>query len=161
MTTVLYPGTFDPVTNGHLDIIRRIATSFDKAVVAVAKITTKNNAAYSLEQRLQWMQTAVTANGHHNVSVRVLDGLTVDVARQEGASIIIRGIRAVSDFEYEFQMAQMNRHLCADVDTLFLMTSPEYLYVSSSLVKSVATIDPYRIRDLVPACVYAEAFTKK
>ncbi len=131
----IYPGTFDPVTNGHLDIIRRGSEIFDKIIVAVASSKNKNP-LFSLEERVEMAKE--TTAGYKGVSVEHFDGLLVDYARTKGARVIIRGLRAVSDFEYEFQLALMNRKLSPDLDTLFVMPSEKYVYLNSRLVKEIA-----------------------
>jgi pantetheine-phosphate adenylyltransferase len=130
----LFPGSFDPVTNGHLDIARRALRLFDEVVLAVAKNVSKSG-TFLLEDRIE-MLTAVVSD-EPALRVEAFEGLTVDYAREIGAIAIIRGVRAMSDFEYEFEMALMNKHLNADVDTLFMMPSQEYFYVSSSRLKEL------------------------
>jgi pantetheine-phosphate adenylyltransferase len=130
----LFPASFDPVTNGHLDIARRALRLFDEVVLAVAMNVAKSG-TFSLEDRLD-MLTAVVSE-EPDLRVTAFEGLTVDYAREIGAVAIIRGVRAMSDFEYEFEMALMNKHLYADVETLFMMPSQEYLYVSSSRLKEL------------------------
>jgi pantetheine-phosphate adenylyltransferase len=130
----LFPASFDPVTNGHLDIARRALRLFDEVVLAVAMNVAKSG-SFSLEDRLE-MLTAVVGD-EPALRVTTFEGLTVDYAREIGAVAIIRGVRAVSDFEYEFEMALMNKHLYADVETLFMMPSQEYFYVSSSRLKEL------------------------
>lgn len=131
----VYPGSFDPVTNGHLDIIRRSSRAFDKVYVAVL-VNSAKTPMFSTEQRMEWIkrETANLANVH----VDSFSGLLVDYMKEKGAGIIIKGLRAVSDFEYEFQMALMNHKLSKDIETLFMMTSAKYQYLSSSIVKEVA-----------------------
>jgi pantetheine-phosphate adenylyltransferase len=140
----LFPASFDPITNGHLDLIHRSGAIFDEIVLGVARNVSKN-AVFSAEERLEILE-AVTAE-FENVSVQVFDGLVVHHAEQIGASAIIRGLRAMSDFEYEFEMALMNKHLAPGVEIVFFMTSQEYLYVSSSRLKELvrfgASIDEF------------------
>ncbi|MBJ21188.1 MAG: pantetheine-phosphate adenylyltransferase [bacterium] len=140
----LFPASFDPITNGHLDLIHRSRAIFDETVIAVARNVSKN-AVFSAEERLEILE-AVTAD-MSNVSVQVFDGLVVQYAEQIGASAIIRGLRAMSDFEYEFEMALMNKHLAPTVEIVFFMTSQEYLYVSSSRLKELvrfgASVDEF------------------
>jgi len=131
----VYPGTFDPLTNGHVGIIRRACDLFDLVVVAVAADTGKTP-LFSLEERVA-MGREVFA-GHAQVSVEPFSGLLVDYARQRGATAILRGLRAVSDFDFEFQMALMNRKLCGELQTVFLMTDFRWMYISSTGIKSVA-----------------------
>ena len=130
----LFPASFDPVTNGHLDIARRALRLFDEVVLAVAMNVAKSG-TFSLEDRIE-MLTAVVSD-EPALRVTAFEGLTVDYAREIGAVAIIRGVRAMSDFEYEFEMALMNKHLYDDVETLFMMPSQEYLYVSSSRLKEL------------------------
>lgn len=135
--SVLYPGTFDPVTNGHHDLIRRAAKLFDRVVVAVATDTGKQS-AFTLEQRVALVKKVTSDLA--NVEVTGFSGLTVEFARTHGIRAILRGLRAVSDFEFEFQMAAMNRHLGPDVETLFLTPSEHFTFISSSLVRQVASL---------------------
>ncbi len=135
MKTAIYPGSFDPVTAGHLDIIRRAAGLCDRLIVAVLHNQAKKP-AFSPEERCDMLRRAV--DGVPNVEVRMFSGLLADYAKQLGAETIIKGLRAVSDFEYEFQMALANRKLNPHLDTVFLMTSAEYMYLSSSIVKDIA-----------------------
>lgn len=132
----LYPGTFDPVTLGHLDIIKRSAKVVDKLVIGVLPNHAKHP-MFSVEERMELIRK-VTAD-IPNVVVEHFDGLTVDFGRQLGATIIVRGLRAITDFEYELQIAQINHRLNPDIDTIFFTTSVEYSYVSSSIVKEVAS----------------------
>lgn len=152
----LYPGTFDPVTNGHLDVLTRALYLFDRVVVGVASNAGKAP-MFDLETRVSLLKEAVSDKP--NVSIVPFDVLTVDLAREYGAHAIIRGLRAVSDFEYEFQLAQMNRFLESQVETVFLMPSHKYFYVSSSLIKQIATMQPERAKSFVPPNVL-EAFLK-
>ncbi|RKY57351.1 MAG: pantetheine-phosphate adenylyltransferase [Candidatus Latescibacterota bacterium] len=137
MRLALYPGTFDPITYGHLDIVQRALKLFDRLIVAVADSPRKQR-LFSLEERLQMVREAV--KGWDRVSVEVLEGLLVDKVRQTGACAVVRGLRAVMDFEYEFEMALTNRTLNPELETVFLMTSVEYIYLRSSLVKEVAAL---------------------
>jgi pantetheine-phosphate adenylyltransferase len=130
----LYPGSFDPVTRGHEDLVLRSLTFADRVIVAVADNTAKQP-LFSLEERLALIRQAVT---HAAVDVQAFQGLLVDFARHVGASVIVRGLRAVSDFEYEFQMAMMNRNLEPRVETVFLVPAFDLTYLSSSLVREVA-----------------------
>ena len=133
-SVALFPASFDPLTNGHLDILHRSLKVFDEVVVAVAVNPTKSS-TFTLPERLAVLESVV---GHEpGVRVTSFEGLTVDFARRIGATCVIRGVRAMSDFEYEFEMALMNKHLYADVETLFMMPSQEYLYVSSSRLKEL------------------------
>jgi pantetheine-phosphate adenylyltransferase len=132
--TALCPGTFDPVTNGHVDIVRRAAGLFDRVVMAVIENPAKTP-VFEVTERVEMVREAVADLA--NVEVDSFTGLLVDYARSEGASVIVKGLRAVSDFDYELQMAQMNRHL-AEIETVFVPTSAKWSYLSSSLVKEVA-----------------------
>jgi pantetheine-phosphate adenylyltransferase len=156
MKTAVYPGTFDPVTNGHLDIAARGAKIFDKLIVAIAKDNSKNN-LFSLEERLALAKKA--AANIPNIEVKSFSGLLIDFCLAEKINVIIRGTRAVSDFEQEFQMALMNRHLKPEIDTFFLISEVEYLYLSSSIVKEAAALGG-DVSKLVPPFV-AEALTKR
>ena len=133
----IYPGTFDPITKGHSDLVERSAKLFDKVIVALAAKPGKQP-VFSLEERIYLAQTVL--GEYNNVEICGFDGLLVDFAREKGANIIIRGLRAVSDFEYEFQLAGMNRKLASDVETLFLTPAEQYTYISSSLVREVASL---------------------
>ena len=135
--TAIYPGTFDPITNGHSDIIVRASGLFEKVVVSVADSTSKNT-AFTLEQRTELARNVLVSID--NVEVKSFSGIVVEHANSEGAAFIIRGLRAVSDFEYEFQMAGMNRHLNDSVETIFLTPSEHLNYISSSLVKEIASL---------------------
>ncbi len=135
MRTAIYPGSFDPVTLGHLDIIKRAAGLFDMLIVSVMHNQNKIP-MFSLEERIEMLGR--TTAGLPNVEVESFGGLLADYARQKGACAVVKGLRAVSDFEYEFQMALANRKLNADLDTVFLMTSAENMYLSSSVVKDIA-----------------------
>ncbi|HEX7047630.1 MAG TPA: pantetheine-phosphate adenylyltransferase [Gammaproteobacteria bacterium] len=137
MRSLLYPGTFDPITNGHHDLIRRAANLFDRLVVAVAADTGKQS-AFTLEQRVALVKKVVA--DVPNVDVMGFSGLTVEFARSHGITAILRGLRAVSDFEFEFQMAAMNRHLGPEVETLFLTPAEHFTFISSSLVRQVASL---------------------
>jgi len=137
MRIAIYPGTFDPITNGHLDIVKRASQLFDKIIVAVSDNPHKSP-LFSLEQRRRLVQETVV--GLKNVDVDVFDGLLVEYAKGRGASALIRGLRAVSDFEFEFQMALMNRKLMPELETVYLMPSEEYTYINSTIVKEVARL---------------------
>lgn len=133
----VYPGSFDPVTNGHLDIIKRASRIFEKVYVAI--LTNSSKAPmFSVDERMDMIRRSVEAKGLTNVEVSSFNGLLVDFVAEKNANVIIKGLRAVSDFEYEFQMALMNHKLLKDVETLFMMTSNKYSYLSSSIVKEVA-----------------------
>ncbi len=135
---VVYPGTFDPITNGHLDILRRGCDLFDRIVICIAENPEKDH-MFSLDERKVMIEEALTEKGlNGTVSVETFDGLIVDYAQEMGAIALIRGLRAVSDFEFEFQMALMNRHLNSKLHTVYLMPKDEYTYLSSSIIKNIA-----------------------
>jgi pantetheine-phosphate adenylyltransferase len=136
-TRAVYPGSFDPVTNGHIDLIQRSAALFDKVIVAILRNTDKIP-FFTVEERTEMLEEAV--RGMKNVSVTSFSGLLVDFVEQIGASVIIRGIRAVSDYEYELQMALMNRRLSNKVETVFMLPAESYSFLSSKLVKEIAQL---------------------
>ncbi|MFC1750209.1 pantetheine-phosphate adenylyltransferase [Pseudomonadota bacterium] len=135
--TAIYPGTFDPITNGHIDLVQRARPLFDKIIVAVAAHSGKNP-AFSMEERIQLAKKALAHLD--NVEICGFDSLLVTFAQQQNAQVILRGLRAVSDFEYEFQLTGMNRKLAPEIETMFLMPAEQYAYISSSLVKEVARL---------------------
>lgn len=135
--TAIYPGTFDPVTKGHTDLIERALHLFDKVIVAVAENTAKEP-VFSLDERMQMAKVAL--ENLEGVEILPLTGLLVDFAKQHHAKAILRGLRAVSDFEYEFQLAGMNRKLGPEIETLFLTPAEKYAYISSSLVREIAAL---------------------
>jgi pantetheine-phosphate adenylyltransferase len=140
MKKAIYPGSFDPVTKGHLDVIERACGVFDHVVIAVAN-NEKKHPLFNIEERIDLVQQAITdSKFNHMLEVKSLDGLLVDFAHQEGVNAIVRGLRAVSDFEFEFQLALMNRSLAPELETIFLMPTEEYTYLSSSIVKEVARL---------------------
>jgi pantetheine-phosphate adenylyltransferase len=145
----VYPGSFDPITFGHLDIINRGLRIFDEVIIAVARNSTKN-ALFTIEERVDLITKVLAGNGR--AMVDTFDGLLVNYVQSKGATVIIRGLRAVSDFEYEFQIAQMNRSISQDVETLFMMTSVPYSYLSSSIVKEVSSLNG-PVDGLVPSLV--------
>ena len=149
---MIYPGTFDPLTNGHLDLIERGARLADELVIAVLRNAAKPEPLFTVEERLEMLVEAT--GGFGNVSVASFDGLLVEFARSRGAKAVLRGIRAISDYEYELQMAMMNRKLDPGIETLFLMPAEQYTYVSSRLIKSVARLGG-DVSGLVPAIVNA------
>jgi pantetheine-phosphate adenylyltransferase len=149
MRRAIYPGSFDPVTNGHLDVIERARKLFDEVIVAVANNDEKQP-LFSLEERLALLRE--TAGKIDNVRIAQFKGLLVEFARAEDAGAVIRGLRAVSDFEFEFQMALMNRKLDAAVETIFLMPKEEYTYLSSRIVKEIARLGG-DVSSFVPRCV--------
>ena len=134
---VMYPGTFDPLTNGHAEIIQRAADVFGRVIVAVASSPAKTP-LLGLDERIRLIEAVV--GDVPGVSVAGYDGLTVEFARDNDLKAIVRGLRAVTDFEYEFQLATMNRHLAPDVETIFLTPTEEYMFVSSSLVREIAAM---------------------
>jgi pantetheine-phosphate adenylyltransferase len=134
---VIYPGSFDPITNGHLDVINRAATLFDEVVVAVA-FNEQKQGLFSAEERLALIREV--SSTMPNIRIAQFDGLLMDFARKEGATAVVRGLRAVSDFEFEFQMALMNRKLEPQIETIFLMPAEKYTYLSSRIVKEIARL---------------------
>ena len=136
MTTGIYPGSFDPVTYGHLDIIDRASKVVDKLIVGVLTNSTKSP-LFSMEERVRMIQDLIRKYG--NVEVRAFSGLTVDFAHENGATVIVRGLRAVTDFEYELQLSQTNKVMAPDIDTIFFTTNLQYSYLSSSTVKEIAS----------------------
>ena len=149
--TAVYPGTFDPVTNGHLDLVERASRQFDRLIIAILRHDEKRP-VFSLEERMELLREA--AAPFPNVEVDAFHGLLVDYAQRVGAGTIVRGLRALSDFEYELQMAMMNRRLAPDVETVFLMPSEAYAYLSSRLVREVARLGG-DLTGLVPEQVVA------
>ena len=142
------PGSYDPITNGHLDVIGRAAELFDEVVIAVVNLSTrKNRPLFGIEERLAFIANAT--GDLPNVRAEPFDILVVDFARNVGAKCIVKGLRAISDFEYEFEMHQLNRMQAPDIDTLYLMASPQYSFLSSSGVKELATFGG-NIEELVP-----------
>lgn len=148
----LYPGTFDPITNGHTDLVRRAARLFDTVMIAVAESPGKKP-RFSLEDRVRFAEIALA--DVDNVEVRPFQGLTVEFARDHRITAILRGLRAVSDFEFEFQLAAMNRHLDPGVETVFLTPGEQYTFVSSSLVREIASLGG-DVSDFVHPAVEAE-----
>jgi pantetheine-phosphate adenylyltransferase len=151
-TKVIYPGTFDPLTNGHLDLIARASTFVDELVVAILRNSDKGAPLFTVAERVEMITEAVAEGGFHKVSVTTFDGLLVDFARSQGARAVLRGIRAISDYEYEFQMAMMNRKLDPKLETLFMMPAEKYTYVSSRLIKGVFKLGG-DVTELVPPLV--------
>lgn len=149
-TKAIYPGTFDPLTNGHLDLIARGAKIVDQLVVAILRNSEKGTPLFTVPERLEMIREATTK--FPNVTVATFDGLLVDFAKKEGASAVLRGIRAISDYEYEFQMAMMNRKLAPELETLFMMPAEQYTYVSSRLIKGVFRLGG-DVTSLVPPLV--------
>lgn len=147
------PGSYDPITNGHLDVIARAADVFDEIVIAVVNLSTrKNKPLFSIEERMSFIAHATESLG--NVRAEPFDTLVVDFARKVGAKTIVKGLRAISDFEYEFEMNQLNRREAPEIESLYLMASPQYSFLSSSGVKELATFGG-SIEDLVPGPVAA------
>ena len=133
----VYPGTFDPITLGHQDLVRRAATVFDEVIVAVADSRAKRP-FFTLEERIRMAQTVLADHG--NVSVLGFSGLLMQFVQQQGAKVVLRGLRAVSDFEYELQLAGMNRNIFPDVETMFLTPSEQFLFISATLVREISTL---------------------
>ena len=152
MKIAICPGSFDPVTLGHLDIIRRASQMFDKVIVAVL-VNPEKNPSFTAEERLDMIRRVIT--DIPNVEVECFEGLLADYARLKNAHTIVKGLRAVTDFEYEFQMALINRKLNPEADTVFLTTSSQHMYLSSSMVKSIASFGG-DISDFVPECICDE-----
>jgi pantetheine-phosphate adenylyltransferase len=147
------PGTYDPVTNGHLDIIGRAARVFDRVVVGVVnQPVRKQTTLFTAEERKAFIADAVASNGIDNVEVSVFSTLLVELAREVGAGAIVKGLRAISDFEYEFEMNQLNRKLAPDIESVYIIASPDYSFLSSTGVKEMATFGG-DVSDLVPAVV--------
>jgi pantetheine-phosphate adenylyltransferase len=153
----IYPGSFDPLTNGHVDIIQRGSRLFSRIVVAVA-LNQEKSPLFTIAERVDIARTVFAA--YSNVEVDTFDGLLVDYARRKHAGVIVRGLRAVSDFEYELQMALMNRRLNPDVETVFMMPAEPYTYVSSRLVKEVVALGG-SVTGLVPSVVESRLRDKK
>jgi pantetheine-phosphate adenylyltransferase len=137
--TAVYPGTFDPMTLGHFDLIKRAAKLYDRLIVAVAATSKKQGALFDAADRLDMIREDVALAGLDNVEVKTLDGLLVDFCRKEDVSVVIRGVRVYSDFEYEFQMALTNRRMAPEIETLFMMPSENLAYVTASTVREIAS----------------------
>lgn len=152
----IYAGTFDPLTNGHMDVISRASSCYEEVVVAVAGATGKNT-LFSLEERMELVSQVCA--GLPNITVETFDGLLVSYARERGINMLVRGLRAFSDFEYEFQMALINRRLAPDIETMFLMPSEQFSFISSSRVREVASLGG-DASSLVPEIVF-KALTEK
>jgi pantetheine-phosphate adenylyltransferase len=154
------PGTYDPVTNGHLDIIGRAARVFDRVVVGVVnQPVRKQTTLFDAGERKAFLEEAIASNGLGNVEVAAFSVLLVDFAREHGATAIVKGLRAISDFEYEFEMNQLNRNLAPDIESLYILASPDYSFIRSSGVKEIATFGG-DISRLVPAPV-AQALVER
>jgi pantetheine-phosphate adenylyltransferase len=152
MRRAIYPGTFDPITNGHVDIIQRASMLFDEIIVAVAD-NKKKQPLFSIDERINMVKKSIKC--FSNVKVVGFDSLLVDLSDELEANIVIRGIRAVSDFEYEFQMGYANSSLKKELETIFLMPSLEYAFISSSIVRSLLPFDG-KIEHLVPHCILSD-----
>lgn len=151
ITTAIYPGTFDPITNGHIDLVMRASKLFNKVIVAVA-INPGKKPAFNLAERVDLAKQTLV--GLDNVEVCGFEGLLIDVANQKQAKVIIRGLRAVSDFEHEFQLAGMNRRMRPEIETLFLTPAEQFTYISSSLVREIAALGG-DVSEFVAPCVMA------
>jgi pantetheine-phosphate adenylyltransferase len=149
--TAIYPGTYDPVTNGHLDIIQRAAAIFDRVVIGVVRNPHHKEPTFSIDERVAFLRGALDVP---NVEVDVFAELVVDFARRWEAKAIVKGLRVISDFEWEFQMNQLNRHLAPDIETVYVMASPQFSFVSSSGVKEIASFGG-NVDGLVPPAVAA------
>jgi pantetheine-phosphate adenylyltransferase len=155
--TAVYPGTFDPITNGHQDLVRRAASVFDRVIVAIASNPNKAP-MFPLEQRVDLARQVLADIG--NVEVMGYAGLTVDFAREHDVQIVVRGLRAVSDFEFEFQLANMSRHLSRDLETVFLTPQEQFTFISSTLVREIAILGG-DVKEFVHPLVAAELRKKK
>jgi len=151
-------GSFDPITNGHIDIIKRASKMFDRLIVLVS-VNYKKASTFTSEERVSMIERVLDELGLPNVEVDMYDGLLVDYAQKVGATALVRGLRAVTDFEYEFQMALTNKKLNENVETVFLTTSTEYMFLSSSIVKQVVHFGG-DIADFVPGCIYEDIIKK-
>lgn len=156
MQVAIYPGSFDPITLGHLDIIKRASKIFDKVIVAIL-INSKKESSFTVEERIDFIKRAT--KDIKNIEIEYFSGLLIDFAIEKNASIIIKGLRAVSDFEYEFQMALTNSKLCPNIETLFMATSTNYSYLSSSIVREVATLGG-SLNELVPNELISDIVSK-
>jgi len=157
MRRAAYLGTFDPVTNGHIDVIKRAARIFDRLLIGAANQKNDKTLLFGIDDRLEMLSKAV--KGMPNVEVEPFEGLAVDFVKKRGISIIVRGLRMISDFEYEFQMALTNRKLAGDIETIFMMPNESYCYISSRLIKEAASLGA-DLRDFVPGFV-KDALGKK
>jgi len=152
MSIAIYPGSFDPITNGHLDVLKNGAEIFDKVIIAVAYNSAKKSGFLTTDERIRLIKCAVDETGLKNVEVDAFEGLTIDYAKSKGADVLLRGLRAVSDFEYEMQLSQTNSALCDEIKTIFMITKPEYNFISSSTVKEIYDNNG-DISKFVPECV--------
>ncbi|PPR32232.1 MAG: Phosphopantetheine adenylyltransferase [Alphaproteobacteria bacterium MarineAlpha6_Bin6] len=158
MKVAIYPGTFDPITNGHLDIIKRSSKFVDKLVIAVSETNIKNN-LFSAKERIEMINDVINNESIKNVEISSFNGLLMNFATEKKASIVIRGLRAVSDFEYEFQMAGMNYKINTDIETIFLMASDKFQLISSKLIKEIASLKG-NISQFVPKTVEEKLIKK-
>lgn len=158
MKLAIYPGSFDPVTYGHLEIISRASRLFDKLVVLVS-VNPSKPSAFSIEERKQLLEEVVKTEGITNVEIDSHEGLLIDYFNKRNADVIVKGLRALSDFEYEFQMAQANRKLCYKAETIFLTAKSENTYLSSSMVKQIAMFGG-DVSDFVPECILDRITTR-
>jgi pantetheine-phosphate adenylyltransferase len=156
MRTAIYPGSFDPLTNGHLSIIQRGLKVFDRLIVAIA-VNPRKTPLFTVEERKELIRGAV--NGDERIEVDDFQGLLVDYARKRQAHVVLRGLRAVSDFEFEFQLANMNRRLAPELETVFMMTGEDYFYISSNIVREVASFGG-DVEGIVPPNVLAKLKAK-
>ena len=150
MVTAIYPGTYDPVTNGHIDVINRAASIFDRVVIGVVNEPRHKKPMFTLDERVAFLEEALV--GMENVELDVFSVLVVDFARKWGARAIVKGLRVISDFEWEFQMNQLNRMLAPEIETVYVMASPLYSFISSSGVKEIAAFGG-NVDGLVPPAV--------
>lgn len=156
MTTAVYPGSFDPITCGHLDIIKRASRQFDNVIIAVLNNTAKKP-MFTVQERVRLIEKSI--HSLPNCCAEYFDGLLVDFVRQKNARTVVKGLRAISDFEYEFQMALLNKKMEPDIETVFMVTNANYSYISSSIVKEIASLGG-DYRDLVPAEIYDDVKQK-
>jgi pantetheine-phosphate adenylyltransferase len=155
--TALYPGTFDPITKGHIDLVERATRMFSKVIISIAENKGKNP-LFNLQQRIEFARSVFADNPQ--VEVMGFNILLIDFAHQQNATVLVRGLRAVADFEFEFQLASMNRHLAPDIESVYLMPSEQYAFISSSLVKEVARLGG-DVRKYVSPDVFAALQTAK
>ncbi|PYG86846.1 phosphopantetheine adenylyltransferase [Ruminiclostridium sufflavum DSM 19573] len=158
MRTFIYPGSFDPVTNGHLDIIERASKICDRLIVGVL-VSHNKKPLFTMDERVDMLGRAIRSCNCNNVEVEDFSGLLVDFVKKKNADVIIKGLRAVSDFEYELQMALLNKNQSPEIETLFMMSSINYSFLSSSMVKEIARYDG-NIKGLVPECIKEDIISK-